>query len=255
VTPGAADLAGRAALVVGASRGLGREAALALAAAGADVGCAARGADALGRTAADIEALGRRSLVLITDAGDERALTGTIADFVDAFGRLDILVYAAGVMHAAPALQTSSADWDRVLRVNLTGAFIAAREAGRHMKSTGGRIIVFGTSFVGRVLPLTVAYSAAKAGLHQLVHSLALEWARYNVTVNAIAPGYFETEMPKAVLDDPELRARVIGRVPLRRIGHPSEIGPLVVYLALDASAFMTGSILRIDGGQALHVS
>jgi 2-deoxy-D-gluconate 3-dehydrogenase len=102
---------------------------------------------------------------------------------------------------------------------------------------------------------MAVAYSVAKAGLHQLVASLALEWARYGVTVNAIAPGYFETDMPRAVLDDPDLRQRVIGRIPLRRVAQPSEIGPLVHYLASDASAFMTGSVLRIDGGQSLNVS
>lgn len=249
------DLERKAALVVGASRGLGREAALALAAAGADVACAARTTDALQRTCDQIEALGRRSRVVTVDAADEAGLVAAVAEVAATFGRLDILVYAAGIMYAAPALQTSVADWERVLRVNLTGAFIASREAARHMQNGGGRIILFGTSFVGRALPLTVAYSVAKAGIHQLASSLALDWGRYGITVNAIAPGYFETEMPKAVLDDPNLRARVIGRVPLRRVGEPSEIGPLVVYLALDASSFVTGAVLRIDGGQALHVS
>jgi 2-deoxy-D-gluconate 3-dehydrogenase len=105
------------------------------------------------------------------------------------------------------------------------------------------------------VLPLTVAYGASKGGLQQLVQSLALEWARHGITVNAIAPGYFETEMPKTVLENPELRQRVLARIPLRRFGRPAEIGPLVTYLASDASAFMTGAVLRIDGGQSLHVS
>jgi NAD(P)-dependent dehydrogenase (short-subunit alcohol dehydrogenase family) len=123
------------------------------------------------------------------------------------------------------------------------------------METRGGRIILFGTSFVGPVLPMTVAYGVGKAGLHQLARSLALEWARFRITVNVVAPGYFETEMPSAVLGDPELRARVVARIPLRRVGRPSEIGPLVTYLASEASAFMTGAVLRIDGGQALHVS
>jgi len=193
--------------------------------------------------------------VQAVDVTDEAAVTRCADGAVAAFGRLDVLIYAAGVMHAAPALQTPTDEWERVLRVNLTGAFIAARAVAQHMKSAGGRIIVFGTSFVDRVLPLTVAYSVAKAGLHQLVQSLAMEWARYNITVNAVAPGYFETEMPKAVLSNSELRARVLNRIPLRRVGQAPEIGPLIVYLSSDASAFMTGSVVRIDGGQAFNVS
>ena len=194
-------------------------------------------------------------MTVVADVTDEQLLERAVDKAVTFLGGLDILVSAAGVMHAAPALKTTLLDWDRVQRVNLGGAFVAARAAARHMQVRGGRIVLFGTSFVDRVLPLTVAYSAAKAGLHQLVESLAVEWARYGITVNAIAPGYFETEMPRAVLGDPALRQRVIGRIPLRRVGDPAEIGPLVHYLASDASAFMTGSVLRIDGGQALNVS
>jgi NAD(P)-dependent dehydrogenase (short-subunit alcohol dehydrogenase family) len=158
-------------------------------------------------------------------------------------------------MHASAALDTTTEDWDRLLKVNLTGAFVAAKRAARQMKGRGGRMIFFSTSFVGRVLPLTVAYNVSKGGLQQMVQSLALEWARYGITVNAVAPGYFETEMPKAVLDNPELRQRVLARIPLRRFGRPTEIGPLIMYLASEASAFMTGAVLRIDGGQSLHVS
>lgn len=247
------DLSGRTALVVGASRGLGRESALALARCGADLVCAARSADNLAVVAREIEGLGRRARVLPVDAADAAALAACV-DQAGVEG-LDVLVYAAGVQHASAALDTPLDEWERLLKVNLTGAFIAATQAARHMKARGGRMIFFSSSFVGRVLPLTVAYGASKGGLQQLVQSLALEWARYGITVNAVAPGYFETEMPRAVLDNPELRERVLRRIPLRRFGQPAEIGPLVVYLASAASAFMTGSVLRIDGGQALHVS
>ena len=249
------DLTGKVAIVIGASRGLGRESALALGRAGADVACLGRSADDVRRTAGDLTALGRRAMDVVADVTDDQQVDAAVDRVAGEFGRLDVLVSAAGVMHAASALKTTTEDWDRVLRVNLGGSFAAARAAGRHMQARGGRIIVFGTSFVGRALPLTVAYSVAKAGLHQLVESLAFEWARYGITVNAIAPGYFETDMPRAVLGDPELRQRVINRIPLRRVGQPSEIGPLVQYLASDASAFMTGTVLRIDGGQALNVS
>lgn len=247
------DLSGRTALVVGASRGLGRESALALAQCGADVVCAARTAHALEVVAREIEALGRSARVLPVDAADATALAACVD--AAAADRLDVLVYAAGIQHAGAALDTPLEEWDRLLKVNLTGAFVAATQAARHMKSRGGRMIFFSSSFVGRVLPLTVAYGASKGGLQQMVQSLALEWARFGITVNAVAPGYFETDMPKAVLDSPELRERVLRRIPLRRFGQPAEIGPLVAYLASTASAFMTGSVLRIDGGQALHVS
>jgi len=249
------DLTGKVAIVIGASRGLGRESALALARGGADVACFARSADDLRRTGDEVAALGRRSITRVVDVTRDEELDAAVAQAVSELGRLDVLVSAAGIMHAAPALKTTREDWERVARVNLGGSFAAARAAAAHMLEKGVRIIVFGTSFVGRALPITVAYTVAKAGLHQLVASLALEWARYGITVNAIAPGYFETEMPRAVLGDPERRQRVIGRIPLRRVGQPSEIGPLVHYLASDASAFMTGSILKIDGGQSLNVS
>ncbi|MBA3887577.1 MAG: SDR family oxidoreductase [Acidobacteria bacterium] len=248
------DLHTRTALVIGASRGLGREAALAVARCGADVVCAARTTSAVEQVAEEITALGRRALALTVDAADEHALTACVNDAA-AFAPIDVLVYAAGLQHAGAALKTATVDWERLLKVNLTGGFIAARSAAQHMKIRGGRMIFFSTSFVGSVLPMTVAYGASKGGLQQMVHTLALEWARYNITVNAIAPGYFETDMPKAVLDDPDLRSRVLARIPLRRFGQPAEIGPLVAYLASDASAFMTGAVLRIDGGQALNVS
>jgi 2-deoxy-D-gluconate 3-dehydrogenase len=249
------DLTGKVAVVIGASRGLGRESAVALARAGADVACFGRSAEDLRRTAAEVTSLGRRAIDAVVDVTDGERLGPAIDRTVNEFGRLDVLVSAAGVMHVAPAFTTEMSDWDRVLRVNLGGAFAAACAAGRHMQAHGGRIILFGTSFVGRVLPMTVAYGVAKAGLHQLVESLAFEWARHGITVNAIAPGYFDTDMPRAVLGDPELRQRVLKRIPLRRVGQPSEIGPLVQYLASDASGFMTGTVLRIDGGQALNVS
>jgi NAD(P)-dependent dehydrogenase (short-subunit alcohol dehydrogenase family) len=248
------DLHGKTALVIGASRGLGRESALALAQAGADVVCAARQLADAEATAEAIRALSRRSLAVPVDAASDASLTACVADAAR-FARPDVLVYAAGLMHVSSALDTTTADWDRLLRVNLTGGLVAARETGRHMKSGGGRMIFFGTAFVDRVLPFTIAYGVSKAGLHQMVRSMALEWARYGITVNALAPGYFETDMPRAVLDNPDLRQRVLGRIPLRRFGQPAEIGPLVTYLASEASGFMTGAVLCIDGGQSLNVS
>ena len=249
------DLSGKVALVIGASKGLGRESALALADAGADVACVARSHEPLTDVAATIEGKGRRSFSSVVDVTQEESIRNGVGTVIEHFGHIDVLVYSAGTMHAAPALKTEKTEWDRVLTTNLTGAFLATREVASTMKKQGGRIILFGTTFVGRVLPLTVAYSASKGGLHQLVQNLAVEWARYRITVNGIAPGYFETDMPSAVLENPELRQQVMSRIPLRRFGQPPEIGPLVHYLASDASSFMTGSILGIDGGQSLNIS
>ncbi len=242
-------------MIYGASRGLGREVAVHLAGAGASVACCARNLEGLEETASRVADVGGEATIFPVDVTTEAAVEDHTNAVADRFGRIDVVVYCAGVMHAAPALRTSDSDWSRVLSVNLTGAFVAARAAARHMKAHGGRMILFGTAFVGRVLPLTVAYNVSKAGLHQLVRSLAVEWARYSITVNGIAPGYFDTEMPQAVLGDPQLRDAVLARIPLRRVGEPGEIGPLVHYLASDASSFMTGAVLRIDGGQSLNVS
>jgi 2-deoxy-D-gluconate 3-dehydrogenase len=249
------DLSGRVALVVGASRGLGRESALALARGGADIALAARSPEAVARVGGEVGALGRRAVPLTLDVADEGEIARAVDAVPERLGRLDVLVFAAGLQLAAASAATSTADWERLLRTNLTGAFLTARQAFPHLKQRGGRIIFFGTSFVDRVLPHTVAYNVSKGGLHQLVHTLAVEWARHQITVNAIAPGFFETDMPRAVLDNPDLRQRTLARIPLRRFGQPAEIGPLVHYLASEASGFMTGAILRIDGGQSLNVA
>lgn len=249
------DLSGKVVMIYGASRGLGREVAVHLAGAGATVACCARNLEGLEETASRVAKVGGDATIASVDVTMEASVRDYTDAVVERLGRLDVVVYCAGTMHAAPALRTANIDWSHVLSVNLTGAFVAAREAATHMKTQGGRMILFGTTFVGRVLPLTVAYSVSKGGLHQLVRSLAVEWAPYGITVNGIAPGYFDTEMPEAVLGDPHLRDRVLARIPLRRVGDPAEIGPLVQYLASDASSFMTGSVLRIDGGQSLNTS
>ena len=238
--------------MVGASQGLGREIALALAGAGADVVCAARSMAKLQATAEAIEAFGRRALAVATDVTQEQQVADLVDRSVEAFQRIDSLFFCAGIMQAGSALNLDLADWERVLATNLTGAFLTCREAGKVMKTAGGgHIVLISSAFAGRVLPHSLAYGISKAGISQMVRNLSHEWARFGIRVNGIAPGWFDTDMPAAVLNDPKSREIVTRRIPLRRVGNPPEIGPLAVYLASDAADYMTGEIVVLDGGQA----
>jgi len=240
------------ALVVGASQGLGREMAIGLAKAGSDVACAARNAAGLKDTVDIIRDLGREAVSIPTDITREQHVTTLIQKTSEIFGRIDILIYCAGMMYAGASLDMSLADWEVVLKTNLTGAYLACRETAKVMKRQGsGSIILVGSAFAERVLPYCLAYVVSKAGLSQMIRNLSFEWARYGIRVNGIAPGYFDTDMPAAVLGDPKSRKTVLGRIPLRRVGDPSEIAPLAVYLAGDACDYMTGEIICMDGGQA----
>jgi NAD(P)-dependent dehydrogenase (short-subunit alcohol dehydrogenase family) len=249
-------LGGKVALVVGASRGLGREIAVALAHAGADVACVARDARKLEETASLIRSIGRSATVFSADVTQEQEVVAMAREVKKAFGGVDILVYSAGILEMKLALETSLSDWHRVCDTNLTGAFLVTREMGKVMKEReGGKIILLSSAFADRILPFVLPYVASKAGVLQLVRNLAYEWARYGIRVNGIAPGYFSTEMPAQALDDPKTRDHILKRIPLRRVGEPAEIGPLAVYLASKASDYMTGEIVRIDGGQSFNIS
>ncbi|MBI4241464.1 MAG: glucose 1-dehydrogenase [Candidatus Rokubacteria bacterium] len=246
-------MTGKAALVTGASRGIGRAVALALAGAGADVACVARTAPALDETAAAIGALGRRAVTVPADVTSGEHVERMVRRTVDAFGRLDILVNNAGVVFGRAAETLDVAVWRGLLVVDLSGAFLCAQAAGRQMiAQRSGRIINIGSIFGELGTQGFAAYAAAKAGLHSLTRSLAYEWARYGITVNCIAPGYIRTDFNRPALANPETRDRILSRIPLGRVAEPEEVGPLAVYLASDASAFMTGQVLFLDGGQAM---
>ena len=243
---------GKVALVIGASRGLGREMALALSHAGADVACVARNREKLEETTERICSLGRRAMAIPTDVTKEDDVLKMVRETIEELETIDILVYSAGILEAKPTLHMDLKDWHRTMGTNLTGAFLVCREVGRVMKEKGGgRIILVGSAFGDRILPEVLPYVVSKGGLLQMVRNLAFEWARYNIRVNGIAPGYFNTQMPSAVLNDPKTREAILRRIPLRRVGEPSEIGPLIVYLASEASAYVTGEVIRIDGGQS----
>jgi 2-deoxy-D-gluconate 3-dehydrogenase len=244
-------LDGRVALVTGASRGLGRAMAVALAEAGADVALLARSKRDLETTAATVQALGRRALVLPADvtvpAEAERAVEQTLG----VLGSLDVLVNNSGIAVVKPLVETTHEEWHAVLETNLTATFTLCRAAGRAMIARKrGKVINLASVVGAHGLPGYSAYAASKGGLIALTRTLAVEWARHNVQVNAIAPGWFLTPMNADAFADERIRERLLRDVPARRTGKPEELGPLVVYLASPASDFMTGEVVFIDGGQ-----
>jgi len=249
-------LDGNTALVVGASKGLGREISLALSTAGARVACGARTMDRLQDLASEIGSQGGFALPISVDVGKEEDIIDMVRAVQDGFGKIDILFYSAGLLEAKPALETSLEDWNRILCTNVTGAFLTAREVGKVMKEQGGgRMVFISSAFGDRILPYVLPYTVSKGGLNQMVRNLAYEWAKYDIRVNGIAPGYFHTDMPAAALENQKTRDAILKRIPLRRVGKPEEIGPLAVYLASSNSAYVTGEIIRIDGGQSYNVS
>jgi NAD(P)-dependent dehydrogenase (short-subunit alcohol dehydrogenase family) len=245
-------LDGRVALVTGASRGLGRAMALALAEAGADVALMARSRDDLREAAAAVAGLGRRALIVPADVTVEAEVGAAVARALDAYGALDVLVNNSGVAIVRPLVETTPAEWRQVLETNLTGAFNCCRAVGPGMIARRrGKVVNVASVLAAQGLPGYAAYSASKGGLVALTRALAVEWARHNIQVNAIAPGWFVTPMNERALADPGIRERLLRDVPARRTGRPEELGALVVYLASPAADYVTGEVVFVDGGLA----
>jgi NAD(P)-dependent dehydrogenase (short-subunit alcohol dehydrogenase family) len=248
----AADLAstlrGRAALVTGGGRGIGRAIALELGRAGADVAVnyyvEPERAEA---TAADITALGVRGMAVAGDVGDAADAQRMIDEVVTRFGRIDILVNNAGTQTWTPFLEVTEREWDLVIRTNLKGCFLCTQAAARHMRSTGGAIVNIGSGCNKVPFPGLVAYTASKGGIEMLTKVAAVELAPYRIRVNCVAPGAVEVDRTRMELDD---YAGTWGAVtPLGRIGEPADVARAVRFLATDDSAFVTGQTLWVDGG------
>ena len=242
-------LNGHVAVVTGASRGLGEAAVRAMVAEGAQVVAAARSADAL---AALAEELGDAVAAVPCDMRDRAAVASLVDEAIDRFGRLDSVVNNAGIAPASKFVDQPDEVFDEVLAVNLAAPAALARRAARHWIDAGhpGSIINVASTSALKGKALLAAYSASKGGLLRLTEALAAEWARYGIRVNVIAPGAFETEAQAAVMADPDTLAARLRKIPARRMGRPEEFGPLVCYLASEASEFVTGSCFVIDGGE-----
>ena len=247
------DLDGKVALVTGASSGLGRHFALMLARAGAKVAVAARRLDRLHELVGEIEAFDGRAIALGLDVTDSQSVRDAVAAAETELGAIAVLVNNAGTTVAKPPLELDESEWDRVIDTNLKGAWLVAQEVARHMARLGhGGSIINIVSVLGVRAGRHVApYSASKAGLIQLTKSLALDLASHDIRVNAIAPGYIETDMNREFISSPA-GERLLRRIAQRRFGEASDLDGVLLLLASDASRYMTGSVITVDGGYTL---
>jgi len=250
MNPLIAILSGKTAVVVGGTTGIGRALALGLASAGADVVASSRRAEQVESVAREIESLTRRTIRITCDVQDRGSLENLLAKTLETFGKVDILVNCAGKTKRAPTLDFPEESWQDIFETNLTGTLRGCQIFGRHMLERGyGRIINIASLATFVSLNEVAAYSASKAAVGALTKSLAIEWSKRGVMVNAIAPGVFRTALNSELLDGTERGRELLARTPMGRFGKEEELVGAAVYLASDAASFTTGQIIVVDGG------
>ena len=246
----ALDLSGRVAVVVGGTSGIGRAIALGFAEAGADVVVSGRRAELIDTVAKEIEAKGRKSVRQPADVADRVSLEKLRDKVVAELGKVDILVNSAGTTKRRPTLDVPEDEWNMIMETNLTGTLRACQVFGRHMIERGyGRIINIASLSSFLALFEVAAYAASKAAVASLTKSLAIEWSSKGVTVNAIAPGVFRTDLNTALLDGTDRGREFLLRTPMKRFGKVEELAGAAVFLASDAASFVNGEVLAVDGG------
>lgn len=244
-------LSGRTAVVTGAGRGLGKAMAGALGRAGAKVVLVSRSVDELAQVAEELSAAACDVVARPFDLSSIDAIEQWVTETCSEVGAVDIVLHSVGHQRRAAAIDVDLADWEQVIAVNLTGPFFLSREIGKRQieAGSGGSHIFVGSLTTSIGIANTAAYSASKAGVAGVVRTLAVEWARSGIRVNAIAPGYFRTQLTEGLFQDPERSAWIQSRIPMNRIGAPEDLEGAAVFLASDASSYMTGVVLNVDGG------
>ncbi len=244
------DLDGRVAVVIGGTTGIGRAISHGLAEAGADVVCSSRRAEQVEIAAGEIESFGRRTVRRTSDVADTGSLEELLGAVTSELGKVDILVNSAGITKRTPTLDLDIDEWETIMATNVTGTLRACQVFGRHMVGNGyGRIVNIASLSTFVALYEVAAYAASKAAVASLTKSLAIEWAKHGVNVNAIAPGVFKTALNQKLLDETPRGQEFLTRTPMGRFGQVEELAGAAVFLASEAASFVTGEVLVVDGG------
>ena len=244
------ELRGQVALVTGASKGLGRSMSMALAEAGADVVMVARGPVKLAEAEKEVADMGVRTLAIAADVTVAEDVEKMVGKALAKFGKIDILVNNVGTYTGKPIVESTTEEWLDMINTNLTTTYLCCRTVGKHMiERKRGKVVNMAAAIGALGARNASAYCASKGGVIQLTRALAVEWAKYGITVNAIAPGTMETEITKKMLEDPKVRKAVEGKIPMKRIGYPSDLAGAVIFLSASGSDYITGQTMFVDGG------